>query len=93
MIDTDPATAAHDALIRDQFTRQAEIFAAADELHSAEALALLVDAANPGPEHSTLDIACGPGSVVVAMAKHARHATGLVATAGHTAARRETFRS
>ncbi len=80
MTDTDPAAAAHDALIRDQFTRQAEVFAAAAELHSAEALALLVDAAAPGPEHTTLDIACGPGSVVVAMAKRARHATGLDVT-------------
>ena len=79
MTNTDPS-AAHDALIRDQFTRQAEIFAAVPELHSAEALALLVDAANPGPAHSTLDIACGPGSVVVAMAKRTRHATGLDAT-------------
>jgi SAM-dependent methyltransferase len=79
MTETDPA-AAHDALIRDQFTRQAEGFAAVPELHGAEALALFIDAANPGPEHTTLDIACGPGSVVVAMAKRARHATGLDAT-------------
>jgi SAM-dependent methyltransferase len=77
---SNPDPAAHDALIRDQFTRQAEVFAAVPELHGAEALALLVDAANPGPEHTTLDIACGPGSVVVAMAKRARHATGLDAT-------------
>lgn len=79
MTNTDSA-AAHDALIRDQFTRQAGVFASVPELHGAEALALLVDAANPGPVHSTLDIACGPGSVVVAMAKRARHATGLDAT-------------
>ncbi len=83
MSNPDPApdsAAVHDALIRDQFTRQAGIFASVPELHSAEALALLVDAAHPGPDHTTLDIACGPGSVVVAMAKRARHATGLDAT-------------
>jgi SAM-dependent methyltransferase len=80
MTNPEPVAAAHDALIRDQFTRQAEIFATVPELHSAEALALLVDAASPGPEHNVLDIACGPGSVVVAMAKRARHATGLDAT-------------
>jgi ubiquinone/menaquinone biosynthesis C-methylase UbiE len=81
MTQNESAAAAHDALIRDQFTRQAEGFAAVPALHSAEALAMLVTAANPGPEHTTLDIACGPGSVVVAMSKRARHATGLDATA------------
>jgi SAM-dependent methyltransferase len=72
--------ASHEAQIRDQFTRQAEVFAAVPELHNAEVLALLVDAAAPGLDHTTLDIACGPGSVAVAMAKRARHATGLDAT-------------
>ncbi len=76
----DDPNAAHDALIRDQFTRQAENFAALPELHGPEALALLLDAASPAAQHLTLDVACGPGSVVVAMAKRVRHATGLDAT-------------
>jgi ubiquinone/menaquinone biosynthesis C-methylase UbiE len=75
-----PVAHAHEAQIRDQFTRQAEIFAAAPELHNEEAVALLVDAAAPGPTDLTLDVACGPGSIAVAMAKRARLATGLDAT-------------
>jgi len=81
MTDISPDAASHEAQIRDQFFRQAEGFAGVPELHSAEVLALLVDAANPGPDHKTLDIACGPGSIVVAMAKRGRHATGLDSTA------------
>ncbi len=72
---------AHDARIREQFSRQAKIFAEAPELHNEAALALLVEAASPRPTDETLDVACGPGSVVVAMARHARHSVGLDATA------------
>lgn len=75
-----PAPEAHDARIRDQFSRQATIFAAAPELHNEAALALMVDAARPRPGDETLDVACGPGSVVVAMARRVRHAMGLDAT-------------
>ena len=72
---------AHDARIREQFSRQAKVFAEAPELHGEAALALLVEAARPRPTDETLDVACGPGSVVVAMARRARHSIGLDATA------------
>jgi ubiquinone/menaquinone biosynthesis C-methylase UbiE len=70
----------HDDLIRDQFSRQAELFAHSPELHGDEQLKLLVDAARPQPGDASLDIACGPGTVVAAFAPHVRHATGLDAT-------------
>jgi ubiquinone/menaquinone biosynthesis C-methylase UbiE len=72
---------AHEARIRKQFSRQAKLFADAPELHSEAALALLVEMATPRSTDETLDVACGPGSVVVAMARHARNSIGLDATA------------
>jgi ubiquinone/menaquinone biosynthesis C-methylase UbiE len=73
--------AAHDAAIADQFTRQAAEFAASAALHNQKALDLLVEAATPQPNDVSLDIACGPGSVVCAFAKKVRRAEGLDATA------------
>ncbi|MBX9606448.1 MAG: methyltransferase domain-containing protein [Gammaproteobacteria bacterium] len=70
----------HDALIQDQFTRQAAGFAAAPELHNEAVHALLRDAAAPRREDVLLDVACGPGSVVAAFAPHVAHATGVDAT-------------
>src|ERR1700742_3148677 len=74
------SSASHDELIQDQFSRQAELFARSPELHGNDQLKLLVDAARPKPEDRTLDIACGPGTVVVAFAPHVAHAIGLDAT-------------
>ena len=76
-----PATpAAHAAAIADQFTRQAPGFAAAPALHNQAALDLLVEAARPRASDVSLDVACGPGSVVVAFARRVRQAAGLDAT-------------
>ncbi|MFL5004814.1 MAG: class I SAM-dependent methyltransferase [Microvirga sp.] len=77
---TAPSPAAHAAAIADQFTRQAPDFAAAPALHNQAALDLLVDAARPQPTDISLDVACGPGSVVVAFAARVRQAVGLDAT-------------
>jgi ubiquinone/menaquinone biosynthesis C-methylase UbiE len=76
---TTPA-ATHAAAIADQFTRQAALFAAAPALHDKAALDLLVDAARPAPGDLSLDVACGPGSVVLAFAARVRRAAGLDAT-------------
>jgi ubiquinone/menaquinone biosynthesis C-methylase UbiE len=70
----------HSSKIQDQFSRQAEGFAASPSLHNADALALLVDAALPSPDDVALDVACGPGSVVAAFAARVRRAVGLDAT-------------
>lgn len=72
---------AHDRAIQDQFTRQATGFAKAQELHADDVVALVVEAARPKPGDRAIDLACGPGSVACAMAKRARHVTGLDATA------------
>jgi ubiquinone/menaquinone biosynthesis C-methylase UbiE len=76
----DTAAAAHDATIADQFTRQAVQFAAAPALHNQAALDLLVEAASPQPGDASLDVACGPGTVVAAFAARVRRAEGLDAT-------------
>jgi ubiquinone/menaquinone biosynthesis C-methylase UbiE len=70
----------HGALIQDQFSRQAELFARSPELHGDAQVRLLVDAARPMPGDETLDVACGPGTIVAAFASRVRHATGLDAT-------------
>jgi ubiquinone/menaquinone biosynthesis C-methylase UbiE len=76
----DIRTATHQALIEDQFSQQAELFANAPALHDAAALEALVQAAGPRNHDTSLDVACGPGTVVAAFARHVRHATGLDAT-------------
>ena len=75
------ASEPHAASIADQFTRQAALFAAAPALHAQAALNVLVDAARPLATDTVLDVACGPGSVVLAFAKRVHGAAGLDATA------------
>jgi SAM-dependent methyltransferase len=75
-----PDNAAHERAIIDQFTRQAQGFAGSAELHAHEVLQLIVDAATLSPNHRVIDLACGPGSVACAVAKHAAHVIGLDAT-------------
>ena len=72
--------AAHQDLIRDQFTRQATPFSTAAPIANEAALKLIIDAAQPGPGNTLLDVACGGGIVVCAFALHVRHATGIDAT-------------
>lgn len=71
------STSKHSELILDQFTRQAVPFATAPSIKDEAALQLLVDCSGAGPEDTVLDVACGPGLVVCAFAKVARHATGV----------------
>jgi SAM-dependent methyltransferase len=69
--------AAHNDLIRDQFTRQATPFSTAAPIASEAALKLIIDAARAGPDDAVLDVACGGGIVVCAFAPYVRHATGI----------------
>jgi ubiquinone/menaquinone biosynthesis C-methylase UbiE len=69
--------ATHNERILDQFTRQAVPFSTAAPIRDEAALQLLVDAAGTGPDDTVLDVACGPGLVVCAFARVARHATGV----------------
>src|SRR5258705_1787517 len=70
----------HRTLIDDQFTRQAARFAASPALHNEAALTVLLDASGVAAHHQTLDVACGPGSVVAAFARRAQASVGLDAT-------------
>ena len=71
------ADAAHQNLILDQFTRQAPLFSTAAPITSESALRLAIEAAQPQPDDTLLDLACGGGIVVCAFAPHVRHATGI----------------
>src|SRR5947207_11537349 len=71
------ATSKHSDLILDQFTRQAVPFATAPSIKDEAALKLVVEFSGAGPEDTVLDVACGPGLVVVAFARVAKHATGI----------------
>lgn len=72
--------AKHQDLIRDQFTRQAVVFNIAAPIAAEDALAKIVAAANPGPDDTVLDVACGGGLVARAFAPQVRHATGIDVT-------------
>src|SRR5262245_17244070 len=70
----------HRERIVDQFTRQAVPFSTAPAIRDEAALRLLVEASGAGSEDTVLDVACGPGLVVRAFARVARHATGIDVT-------------
>ncbi len=72
--------ATHAADIAYQFTAQAASFAAAPELHSEAALAAMVNAAQATANDLSLDVACGPGTVAAAFARHVNRAHGIDAT-------------
>jgi ubiquinone/menaquinone biosynthesis C-methylase UbiE len=64
-------------LVRDRFTRTAEVFgnfAVADRAREAELLASLVAAA---PADLAIDLACGPGTLALRFARHVRWICGL----------------
>src|SRR5438105_6818223 len=67
----------HKDTIREEFTRQAEAFAALHELHSRERLQRLVNAINPLPNARALEIATGPGHVAMALAERCREVIGV----------------
>jgi SAM-dependent methyltransferase len=67
----------HSELILDQFTRQAVPFATAPSIKDEAALKLVVEFSGAGPNDTTLDVACGPGLIVVAFARVVKHATGI----------------
>ncbi len=70
----------HEALIDDQFTRQAAGFAGSPELHNDDVLRLVVEAGAPRATDVVVDLACGPGSVALAFAPQAARVEGLDAT-------------
>jgi ubiquinone/menaquinone biosynthesis C-methylase UbiE len=67
----------HQALIVDQFSKQAIPFSTAKTIADGKALQLLIDFVGAGPDDTVLDVACGGGNVVCAFARVVRHATGI----------------
>ncbi|MFO0846843.1 MAG: methyltransferase domain-containing protein, partial [Gemmataceae bacterium] len=64
-------------LVLDQFTKQAEPFAAMPAHSDADIARLIVEATRVGPASRVLDVACGPGLVALRLAEAAGHVTGL----------------
>jgi ubiquinone/menaquinone biosynthesis C-methylase UbiE len=77
---SDSPALSHQQQIHDQFGRQAESFARSPALHNDAILNLLVEAAEPAAADEVLDVACGPGTIVVTFARRVRRAVGLDAT-------------
>ena len=86
---TTGGVATHRDQILEQFTRQAVPFSTAPGIKDERALTLLVEASGAGPDDTVLDVACGPGLVVAAFARVARHATGIDVTPAMLARGRE----
>ena len=72
-----PVNDEHDAVTLDQFTKQAEPFAAMPAHSDADIVRLIRDGAGLTPASVVLDVACGPRLVALALAESARHVTGL----------------
>ena len=67
----------HQERILDQFTRQATPFSTANTITDANALRMIVEAAEAGSGDTVLDVACGGGIIVCAFAPVVKHATGI----------------
>ncbi|HTT75441.1 MAG TPA: class I SAM-dependent methyltransferase [Candidatus Binataceae bacterium] len=67
----------HKAVVREEFTRQADVYAAAPVITDSERLARLVEAINPQPQSRALEVATGPGYVAMALAARCRQVVGL----------------
>ena len=70
----------HQDVIHDQFSRQAVPFSEARSMADADAIQLLIDAAQAAPGQRSLVVACGPGLVALAFAGVVREAVGLDTT-------------
>src|SRR5688572_791876 len=79
----------HRDLVLDQFTRQAVPFSEAPGIRDEAAIDKLIAFTQAGPTHRTLDVACGPGLVVLAYARTVEHAEGIDATPAMLARARE----
>lgn len=67
----------HKAVVRQEFTQQAQAYAANPLIKSADRLASLVQAVRPQPGMRVLDVATGPGYVAAAFAEAGCEVVGL----------------
>ena len=67
----------HKSIVREEFTKQADAYAAAAVIASEERLARLVAAIAPRPSDRAVEVATGPGHVAMALAARCAEVTGL----------------
>ncbi len=72
-----PSDSQHKDLIREEFTRQADEYAASPVIRDLEHIERLLNAIHPRPEARVLEVATGPGHVAMAFAKIAREVVGV----------------
>jgi ubiquinone/menaquinone biosynthesis C-methylase UbiE len=72
-----PTQRDHKSVVREEFTRQADAFAAAAVITNEDRLARLVAAVKPAPSDRALEVATGPGYVALALARRCREVIGL----------------
>ncbi|HEY3698887.1 MAG TPA: methyltransferase domain-containing protein [Spongiibacteraceae bacterium] len=63
--------------IRDQFTKQAASYASLVQQRSDASMALLLETIEPVPTDLVLDVACGSGSLTLALAMQTAHVVGI----------------
>jgi ubiquinone/menaquinone biosynthesis C-methylase UbiE len=85
-------TSDHKAVVREEFTRQAQAYASAAVITDSERIARLVSAIAPGPNDRALEIATGPGYVAMALAQYCREVVGLDLTEAPLTIARRTSR-
>ena len=72
----------HSRTVRDEFTRQAESFAASPALRAAPITDRIVAALAEAPVERVVDLACGPGVMIPSLARVAGRVVGLDLTRG-----------
>ncbi len=83
----------HRDTVLDQFSRQAVPFSNAPAMSDAQAIERFVELSRAGPGLHSLDVACGPGLLVLAFARHVRLAAGVDVTPAMLDRARELQRS
>ena len=68
---------AHNAVVRREFTRQAEAYAANPSIANPERVERVVQAVDPSPEARVLDVAAGPGYMAMGFAARCREVVAL----------------
>ena len=89
---TDATVHDHNQVVREEFTRQADAYAAAPVITDAERLARLVRAIDPREYHRAVEVATGPGYVAMALAERCREVVGLDLTPAPIAIAERTSR-
>ena len=71
------ADTVHKAVVRESFTRQAEVYAVTPTVADPARIGRLVEAVDPAPDSHLLEVACGPGFLALAFAARCREVVGL----------------